>query len=345
MTVPRFRYRGATVGESKYELEKGTETTVAPNVSISKTLDVTECGPGDYIEYTITIENKEDHEIEITLYDLLPNNAKFQPPVKLNGDDISSEIVEDDELNSYIKFKITIPANSTKTITIRYKITGYGTVTNKIYTGLPETGSPDDSDVESSTSIESNLETYLRNTYTRELENIIKHKSIADGIHSIDDALNLIENGEKTIEHDCNGTPVKIVIKWDGWGNTPRKSDNRVEGEAEMPQNWVYKNNKLEFEVKVKIQYDKILEYRHWRQNKAVFYHELLHIQLQLENWNNPEWWDKFCRKMLVWARTKQGDPPDIVQDAEKDHEHIGEDAKADGWHKDFLDELKKLDE
>ena len=49
----------------------------------------------------------------------------------------SSEIVGDDDFNSFIKFKVTIPANSTKTITIRFKITGYGTITNKIYTGLP----------------------------------------------------------------------------------------------------------------------------------------------------------------------------------------------------------------
>ena len=70
-----------------------------------------------------------------------------------------------------------------------------------------------------------------------------------------------------------------------------------------------------------------------------------MHIQLQLENRNNPEWWDDYCRKMLEWARTKRGNPPDVVQDAEKDHEHIGEDAEANSRHKDFLDELKKLNE
>jgi len=48
---------------------------------------------------------------------------------------------------------------------------------------------------------------------------------------------------------------------------------------------------------------------------------------------------------MLEWARTKRGNPPDVVQDAEKDHEHIGEDAEANSRHKDFLDELKKLNE
>jgi len=61
------------------------------------------------------------------------------------------------------------------------------------------------------------------------------------------------------------------VIKWDGWGSTPRKSDNRVEGEAEMPEKWDYENKKLEFEVNMKIHYDKIMEYKHWRQNKAIF--------------------------------------------------------------------------
>ena len=111
--VPRFRIPGGTAGPFNYELEEGTETTVAPNISISKAANVTECGPGDYIEYTITIENKEDHEVEITIYDLIPDNAEFEPPVKANGDEISSEIVEDNDLNIYVKFKVTIPANST----------------------------------------------------------------------------------------------------------------------------------------------------------------------------------------------------------------------------------------
>ena len=68
-------------------------------------------------------------------------------------------------------------------------------------------------------------------------------------------------------------------------------------------------------------------------------------MQLQLENWNNSRWWDDYCKKIIEWVKTKQGAPPDIVQDAEKDHEHIGENADTDGWHKDFLDELEKLNE
>ena len=89
-----------------------------------------------------------------------------------------------------------------------------------------------------------------------------------------------------------------------------------------MPEKWSYNNKKLEFEVNMKIQYDKILEYKYWRQNKAVFYHELLHMQLQLENWNNLRWWDDYCKKIIEWVKTKQGAPPDIVQDAGKIHEH-----------------------
>jgi uncharacterized repeat protein (TIGR01451 family) len=340
--VPRFRIPGGTAGPYDYKLKEGTETTVAPNISISKTANVTKCGPGDYLEYTIKIENKEDHEVEITLYDLIPDNAKFEPPVKANGNKVSSEIVGDNDLNSYVKYKVKIPANSTKTITVRYKVTGYGTVTNKIYTSLPDTGSTDESDVESSISIESSLDTYLKNTYTRELANIIKHKNLANSVHTINDALDLIASGEKTIEHDCNGTPVKIKVKWDGWGNTPRKSGSRVKGETEEHSSWSYKNGKLEFEIKFKIRYDLILEYSSWRENKAVFYHELLHIQLQLENWNNPGWWDDYCKKVKGWVK-KSGDPPDVSQGAEKDHEDIGVDSNADGWHKDFLDKLKKL--
>ena len=343
--IPKFRIPGGTAGPFNFEIKEGTETTVTPDVSISKTSNVTECGPGDYIEYTITIENKEDKEVELTLYDLIPDNAKFVPPVRVNGKEVPSEIVEDSELNSYVKYKIKIPAKSKVTVTIRYKVTGYGTITNKVYTGLPEKGAPSNEEVKSSVSIESSLETYLKNTYARELANIIEHKSIANSVHTIDDALELIEKKEKTIEIKCNGIPVKIKVKFAGWGSTPKKSDNRTEGEADASESWRYEKGGLVYEVSYKIVFDLIMEYQHWRENKAVFYHELLHIQLQLENWSDQKWWDDFCKKVKEWAKTKKGNPPDVVQEADEDHEKIGKDDKDDGWHKDFLEKLKGLKE
>jgi uncharacterized repeat protein (TIGR01451 family) len=343
--IPKFKIPGGTAGPFNYDLKEGTQTTVAPDVSISKTANVTECGPGDYIEYTITIENKEDKEVEITLYDLIPDNAKFVPPVKVDGKEVKSEITEDSELNSYVKYKVKIPAKSKVTITIRYKVTGYGTITNKVYTGLPTKGAPSDDDVKSSVSIESTLETYLKNTYERELANIIEHKSTANSVHIIDDALELIEKKEKTIEFNCNGTPVKIKVKFAGWGSAPKKSDDRTQGEADASESWIFEKGELIYEVSYKIVFDLVMEYEHWRENKAVFYHELLHIQLQLENWKDEKWKEDFCKKVKEWAKTKKGDPPDVVQSEDEDHEKIGEDDKDDGWQKDFLEKLKGLKE
>ena len=48
---------------------------------------------------------------------------------------------------------------------------------------------------------------------------------------------------------------------------------------------------------------------------------------------------------MKEWAKTKKGNPPDVVQEADEDHEKIGKDDKDDGWHKDFLEKLKGLKE
>lgn len=343
--VPRFNIPGGAAGPFDYELKQGTETKVEPNIAVTKVANVKVCGPGDYLEYTITIENKEDKELEITLYDLIPDNAKFEPPVKLNGKEVPSGVVEGSDLNQYVKYKIKIPAKSKVTVTIRYKVTGFGKVINKVLTNLPVKGVTSDKDVKATSEVESNLETYLKNTYERELENIIKHKSTANSVHNIDDALELIKNKEKVFEKKCNGTTVKIKVRFEGWGATPQKCDDKTKGEADASESWYYEKGVLTYEVKIKIHFDCIMEYKNWRDNKAVFYHELCHIQIQLDNWKDPEWWKDFCKKVNEWAKTEKGNPPNVVQDEAEDHKKIGKDDKDNGWHKDFLEKLKKLKE
>ena len=348
---PRLKGKMITICDppEDHEIEDGTETTVLPNISISKTVEVydeytTECGPGDSIRYTITIKNNENEDVNVPIYDLIPNNVKSEPPPKLivNDETVENEILEHTDWNQYLKYTITIPANSSKKITYSYKVFGYGAIENKIYTFKL----PDNNNVkpEAENKIESNEETYLKNTYKREFANIIKHKDIANRIHSINYALDLLYNGHIEFERDCNGIPVKIYLTFIGFGNTPRISSNRVDGDNKFTGG-INENNELIFHFNTTISYTTILKYDSWRKNKAVFYHELLHIQLQLENWNNDDWWDKYCTQLSEWKdKNLGGNPPSVLQSEAVDHGYIGVDQNS-GWHKEFLDELKNIDE
>lgn len=343
--IPEFEIPHGTAGPFEGEFEEGTETTVPPNISISKISKVydeetNKCGPGDYITYTITITNNENEEVNVPIYDLIPNNVQSDPPciLKVNGEEIKYEIVEHTDWNRYFHYTITIPPNATIIITLSCKVIDYGIIENKIYTfKLPK-----NSDVkpDAENTIESNEETYLRNTYKREYANIIKHKNLANSICNIDAVLDLILNGHIEFEHDCNGTPVKINLTFEGYGSTPSISDTGVHGKTNFDIH--YDPGEFVFHIKTSIKYITILKYDFWLENKAVFYHELLHIQLQLENWNSDNWWDNYCNRLLKWIdEGSSGDPPSVKQSEDEDHKVIGN--EDGGCHGRFLDALKNI--
>ncbi|RKZ32595.1 hypothetical protein DRQ27_02150 [bacterium] len=68
-------------------------------------------------------------------------------------------------------------------------------------------------------------------------------------------------------------------------------------------------------------------------------------MQLQIDNWKDPAWQKDFCKKLrnlLQRGFPRRGNPPEIIQSEKEDHKKIGKDS-TEGWHKMFLDELKKI--
>ena len=356
LKIPKFTYKKATIGPYNFKFKKGTETTVSPRYTIKKVAKPTEVGPGDYITYTITIENKEDKEIEVTLYELIPDNTRYVGPLKVDGKIIKPETYKDKDIKNYHKFKVKIPAKKKITITLRYKVTEFGEIKNYIYSSEPPKGRVD------STIVKSTEKIYINNTYQRELLNIIRHKKTANSVHNIDETLNLIKKGKKKYTHTCpDGTKIEINISF-AWGKKPsicQGEDIKGETLIKISKNVVLgKKTVIKFDVLFKIEYECIFKYDKWRQNKALFYHEMLHIQLQLDNWNNEDWWKEYCqkwnRKFSIWFKEKKldrekgewippiPDPPPIIQSGDKDHKKIGKNH-TEGWHKEFLDKLKKI--
>ena len=330
-------------GEGKLVFDKVVETAVKLNLEVTKKADKEKVGPGEYVTYTITIKNNEERNVEIDVFELIPDETELVDSVEVDGKKVDAELVTNSDFDTYAKVKVKIKAGGTVKIKVKVRVIDYGTIENRVRIGTA------DGDDVATCKVVSDKETYRKHTYTRELADLREHKKLANKIHTIDDVLEVIDKGGGKYQFKCGNWTVVINVRVQ-FGSTPAVCGPRdsISGEAESEYEWNVDLQKklITFDVAYRIVYDKIYEYNvGWRENKALLFHEFQHVQLQIDNWKDPAWQRDFCKKLKKLFRKGfpySGKPPKIIQSQEEDHKKIGKNS-TEGWHKMFLDELKKI--
>lgn len=107
-----------------YSGTKVTNTFLKPNISVVKAVDEETARPGDILTYTITAKNAGNKEGKVTIKDTVPEGTILEGDITLKIGNNATTKLEQEKFATE-GYEITVPKNTTATITFKVKVNVY----------------------------------------------------------------------------------------------------------------------------------------------------------------------------------------------------------------------------
>lgn len=107
-----------------YSGTKVTNTFLKPNISVVKAVNEETARPGDILTYTITAKNAGNKEGKVTIKDTVPEGTILEEDITLKIGNNATTKLEQEKFATE-GYEITVPKNTTATITFKVKVNVY----------------------------------------------------------------------------------------------------------------------------------------------------------------------------------------------------------------------------